>query len=94
MSDVVVGVLCVGFPDYRVTVDGKVWSIKRNKFLKPWVSAGKFEQVGLRKDGKLFHKLTHRLVAEAIIPNPKKKKRVRHKDLNTLNNNINNLEWK
>lgn len=45
--------------------------------------------------GKGLHKkfFIHRLVAEAFIPNPKKKDIVNHIDHNKANNAIKNLEW-
>jgi len=53
----------------------------------------KREQVSLSKKG--IHKThrVHRLVANAFIPNNKHKKYINHIDSNTLNNNVNNLEW-
>lgn len=35
----------------------------------------------------------HRLVATAFIPNPNRLPEINHKDCNTKNNNVNNLEW-
>ena len=56
------------------------------------------------KDGYLFIvlenatgdrevKRVHELVAQAFIPNPEGKRRVRHKDGNITNNRADNLEW-
>ena len=37
--------------------------------------------------------MTHRLVAEAFIPNPNGFSEINHKDENKLNNTVDNLEW-
>lgn len=50
-------------------------------------------QTILYKGNKSENKYIHRLVAEAFIPNPKNKKTVNHKDFNTKNNFVDNLEW-
>lgn len=54
---------------------------------------GKYEYVILRKEGRSYGRLVHRLVAEAFIPNPNDFSCVNHKDENPRNNCVNNLEW-
>lgn len=45
-------------------------------------------------DGKSKKSITvHRLVANAFIPNPNNYNEINHKDENTLNNCVDNLEW-
>ena len=43
--------------------------------------------------GKQYNYMAHRLVAEYFIDNPNGYTIVHHKDMNKLNNNIENLEW-
>lgn len=57
---------------------------KDKKYLSLWLS----DNNGNRKQFKI-----HRLVAEAFIPNPDNKPQINHKDGNTFNNRIDNLEW-
>lgn len=49
--------------------------------------------VYLRVNGKKYPKFVHRLVAEAFLPNPKNLPQVNHKDEDTTNNRLDNLEW-
>jgi hypothetical protein len=53
----------------------------------------RYHQVFLYKNKVGVPKLVHRLVAEAFISNPKKKREVNHKDGNGRNNHWTNLEW-
>lgn len=61
-------------------------------FLKKHFCCG-YERVRLRKNGKYYDILVHRLVAEAFIPNPEGYPQVNHKDENKTNNFVLNLEW-
>ena len=77
---------------YAITRDGRVWSYRSNKFLKPNLVGG-YHQVILCKEGKGKTHYIHRLVAEAYIPNPDGLPQVNHKDEDKSNNCVENLEW-
>lgn len=92
------------FPGYQVSNTGKVRSrIRGGRYglhyydewheLKPTETGwhNKYYRVNLRKDGKMFSKPIHRLVAENFIENPDGKAFVCHKDDNGHNNNVENL---
>lgn len=53
----------------------------------------KYAQVSLWKEGKERKVYIHRLVALAFIENPNNFPEVNHKDENTFNNCVDNLEW-
>ena len=78
---------------YAITRDGKVWSYKSKKFLKPGLIRDGYHRVNLCKNGKKKNYLIHRLVAEAFIPNPDNLPQVNHKDEDKSNNCVDNLEW-
>lgn len=86
---------------YAITEDGRVWSYpkqnNRNLYGK-WLKQqplGGYLVVQMRKEGKVFQRLVHRLVAEAFIQNPENKPQVNHKheDGNKTRNLVGNLEW-
>lgn len=83
------------YPDYEVYEDGRVYSHKRNKFLKACKNNSGYETVNLYKGDTASRRtcLVHRLVAENFIKNPKGYDQVNHKDCNKLNNHYKNLEW-
>lgn len=84
----------VGFEGlYAVTSCGRVWSYRKNIFLSPFKNNVGYLVVNLKKDGKSYKKLVHRVVAEAYIENPDNLPQVNHKDENKENNCLTNLEW-
>lgn len=81
---------------YAICEDGTVYNIKRNKPLAPYNNyAGKgYLYVALYVGHICKKKVSvHRLLAEHFIDNPNKLEIVNHKDGNTLNNSLQNLEW-
>ena len=78
---------------YAITRDGRVWSYRSNKFLKPIDNGHGYYQINLCREGKGKNYLIHRLVAQAFIPNPERLPQVNHKDENPQNNCASNLEW-
>ncbi len=78
---------------YEISNLGRVKSIDHRKILKTNVNNKGYETITFTFQNKTIHKLIHRLVAQAFIPNPKKLPQVNHIDGNKLNNNVKNLEW-
>lgn len=76
---------------YKISNKGKVRST--GGILTPTDNGKGYLIIGLCKNGKRKNFYIHRLVAEAFIDNPEKKPVVNHKDYNTRNNDVNNLEW-
>lgn len=82
-----------GFSNYSVSINGEVFSYKRQKVLRPFINNGGYHIVRLRRDNTSHPKLVHRLVALAYIPNDFNKKFVNHMDGDKNNNSSSNLEW-
>ncbi len=82
----------VDFSNYKINNIGEIFNIKTNKKLKQYFKKN-YYSVWLYKNGKRYFKLVHRLVGKAFIPNPHNYPQINHKDENTKNNTVDNLEW-
>jgi len=81
------------YPGYKITKDGRVYSDKTQRWLKPWIDSGGYWAVALRKDGKTFHRNNHRLALETFVGPCPQEMECCHGDGNRLNCNLNNLRW-
>lgn len=88
----------VGFEGlYKVSNLGRIRSIgyggRRGNIMAVHPEKGGYLKIRLTKDKKDYSFLVHRLVAMAFIPNPNNYETINHKDFNTQNNCVENLEW-
>jgi len=81
------------FSDYLIYDDGRVFSKRSNKDMKPQISNVGYKLIILYKDGKYKHFTIHRLVAIHYLDKIQGKDYVDHIDGNKLNNNVTNLRW-
>ena len=92
---------------YQISDLGRVKSLERDvcfpngtvnrhieeKILVQNIGKRGYAYVNLYLNGKMKTIKTHRLVAEAFLPNPENKPMVNHKDEVKINNAVSNLEW-
>lgn len=82
----------VGFEGYyEVSSLGRLRSAITKRIRK--AQGSRYLSISLSKNGEEYNRLIHRLVAESFIPNPDNLPEVNHKDLNTMNCKVSNLEW-
>ena len=86
------------FQDYAVDTEGNVWSFKNNKMRKlspGWKKKGYGYKTVLLTDksGRKKNFLVHRLVAISFIPTTDITLEVNHKNRNSSDNRLENLEW-
>lgn len=80
------------YPSYRITEDGRVYSLHEAKYLSPAKTKKGYLSVSLRTpDGRSKSELVHRLVAKCYLGYSDLD--VNHIDGNKSNNCVNNLEW-
>lgn len=82
-----------GFENYSVSTHGRIKNGKTGKILKGTYNNCGYHFVILRHSCKQVCRTTHRLVAEAFIPNPDNLSDVNHIDEDKSNNCVENLEW-
>ena len=82
-----------GYHNYLIYEDGKVFSKKRNIFLKATPGKNGYKCVKLYEDRKKKTITIHRLIALHYIPNPNNYPCVDHKDRDKENNHVSNLRW-
>lgn len=81
------------YPNYEISNNGNVRN-SRGHIMKQRITRRNYKEVGLRNGGakqKFF--LVHRLVAKYFLPSIDGKAYVNHKDGDTHNNHVSNLEW-
>ena len=78
---------------YKVSSEGQVFSVLKNKIKEMWADKNGYLKVGLYRGIKGQQKSVHRLVAQAFIPNPENKPEIDHIDTNPTNNAVYNLRW-
>ena len=78
---------------YSINKNGGLRNNNTGRILKPGVQSLGYHAYFISSKMGNKWQYAHRLVAEAFIPNPKKKGEVNHKDGVKSNNNVKNLEW-
>ena len=84
---------------YQVSNLGQVLSLNyhghkgKNQIMCGGIGEKGYHLITLCKNGKQKTHKIHRLVAELFLDNPNNLPEVNHKDENTANNRVDNLEW-
>ena len=95
------------FPGYYATTNGSIYSVHTSKYIHKDCKDNKFHLLKCRLTRTGYARVymrrqsthrredvyVHRIIATLFIPNPNHYPEVNHKDCNTLNNCVENLEW-
>jgi uncharacterized protein YerC len=82
-----------GYPNYEVSNQGNVKSLKYNIILKPQIIGSGYLMVDLCKNGTKQRFLVHRIVLSTFKGFQQDKNQVNHINGNKLDNRLVNLEW-
>ena len=83
---------------YQISNMGRVKALNfkrsgKEKIMKQCLEKSGYLRITLSKNNKQKKYSVHRMTAMAFIPNIENKKEVNHKNTNTLDNRVENLEW-
>lgn len=81
-----------GFPTYCATKDGKIWSRKTKRFLRPKLHRG-YCYVSLQQGPQIRQKQVHRLVLEVFVGPCPKEMECCHNNGIRADNRLENLRW-
>ena len=79
--------------EYSITNDGRLYSHRRNKWLKPNTDKYGYLYYIASINSKRITIKAHRYVAQCFIPNPDNKPTVDHINGNRQDNRVSNLRW-
>jgi len=83
----------INWPDYKITTLGRVWSIRRKKFLSP-IKVNSYSVVKLYRSGEHRTITISKLVLEAFVGLCPKGYMVKHVNNDKADNRLVNLEWR
>lgn len=72
--------------------DGRVFT-RKEMFFNNINTVSGYYTFSFHKEGRLYTRKLHRIIAEAFIPNPENKPYINHKNCVRTDNRIENLEW-
>ena len=79
--------------DRIITRSNGVKYYAKGRVLKQHINGRGYLYVTFRVNGKIFHRLVHRIVAACFLPNPDNLPEINHIDNEPANNRLDNLEW-
>lgn len=81
-------------PGYEITIDGRVWSRKRNRWLKTYIDSGTgYRVVTLTLNGRWRPMKLSRLLLETFVSPCPPGRQCHHKNGNKVNDDLGNLVW-